>query len=452
VFISYPHQEKTTADAACAKLEAEGIRCWIAPRDIAPSAEWAGAIIDAIDLCRVMVLIFSAHTNQSKQVRREVQQAFEGEKPVVPFRIENVNPEKSLRFYIGPVHWLDALTPPLEKHLEKLTASVRGLVQPAIDNAASSAAPPITPEASAQQERMTQAEANWRSEGRIKIDARIMHGAPDGWFKPGAGKVEWFQDQEHGPEMVVVPAGEFIMGSPKSEPERSAYEGPLHRVKFTRPFAVARHAITRGQFTAFVNNTNYNKPDGDPAESPGSEWRDPGFRQDDAHPVVAVSWDDARAYLAWLSQATGQTYRLLSEAEWEYVARAGTTTPFWWGSSITVAQANYDGNYVYKGGGAKGGWRKATVRVGSFEANPWGLYDVHGNVWEWCEDIWHGDYYGAPPDGSPWHHGGDARHHVVRGAGWTSSPESLRSASRNRHNANSRNLNLGFRVARTFSG
>jgi hypothetical protein len=143
VFISYPHQEKTTADAVCAKLEAESIRCWIAPRDIAPSAEWAGAIVEAIDQCRLMVLIFSAHANRSKQVRREVQQAFDAEKPIVPFRIENVSPEKSLRYYMGPVHWLDALTPPIEKHLEKLTISVQALVRSSVSGVASP--PPMSP-------------------------------------------------------------------------------------------------------------------------------------------------------------------------------------------------------------------------------------------------------------------------------------------------------------------
>jgi hypothetical protein len=128
-FISYAHQDKATADAACAKLEAEGIRCWIAPRDVPPGAEWAEAIVDAIDGCRAMVLIFSSSTNASRQIRREVQQAFDGEKPVVPFRIENVVPERSLRYYMGSVHWLDALTPPLEQHLEKLAASVQALVR-----------------------------------------------------------------------------------------------------------------------------------------------------------------------------------------------------------------------------------------------------------------------------------------------------------------------------------
>lgn len=130
VFISYPHQNKVTADAACAKLEAAGIRCWIAPRDVPPGTEWAAAIVDAIDRCRAVVLIFSSSANGSKQIRREVQQAFDAEKPVVPFRIEDVTPEKALRYYLGSVHWLDALTPPLEEHLRRLVSSVNGFVRP----------------------------------------------------------------------------------------------------------------------------------------------------------------------------------------------------------------------------------------------------------------------------------------------------------------------------------
>jgi hypothetical protein len=129
VFISYPHQDKVIADAMCAKLEAQGIRCWIAPRDIAPSAEWAASIVEAIENCQVMVLIFSGHTNRSKQVSREVQQAFDGEKPVIPFRIENVAPEKSLRYYMGSVHWLDALTLPIEHHLQRLASAVQALLE-----------------------------------------------------------------------------------------------------------------------------------------------------------------------------------------------------------------------------------------------------------------------------------------------------------------------------------
>jgi hypothetical protein len=147
VFISYPHQDKATADAACAALEAEGIRCWIAPRDVAAGAEWASSLIEAIDTCRVMVLIFSASANNSKQIRREVQRAFEREVPVVPFRIENVVPEKSLAYYMGPVHWLDALTRPLEQHLRKLVVSVRSLAPPKQSSAAKPATHEPIPEA-----------------------------------------------------------------------------------------------------------------------------------------------------------------------------------------------------------------------------------------------------------------------------------------------------------------
>ena len=129
VFISYPHQEKATADAVCATLEASGIRCWIAPRDVPGGAEWADAIVDAIDHCKAMVLVFSSHTNGSKQILREVQRAFDREKPVLPVRIEKVAPESGLAYYMGPVHWLDAFTPPLQQHLEKLRRSVEAVVK-----------------------------------------------------------------------------------------------------------------------------------------------------------------------------------------------------------------------------------------------------------------------------------------------------------------------------------
>jgi formylglycine-generating enzyme required for sulfatase activity len=298
------------------------------------------------------------------------------------------------------------------------------------------------------------------AEGRVKVDARIVHGAPDGLFKPGAGKTEWFKDHEHGPEMVVVPAGGFTMGSPESEPERESWqkgtESPQHEVRIAREFAVGRHAVTRGQFAAFVSATGHRAEGahiwkGDKWEhDPKGSWRNPGFAQDDSHPVVCVNWDDAKAYVGWLAQATGRDYRLLSEAEWEYCCRAGSTTPFWWGSSITTQQANYDGNYVYKGGGNKGEWRKATVPVGSFAANPWGLYQVHGNVWEWCEDAWHDRYHGAPSDGSAWVQDGDASRRVLRGGSWYDNPWGLRSAPRYRDSTDGRGCIFGFRVGRTF--
>jgi formylglycine-generating enzyme required for sulfatase activity len=168
--------------------------------------------------------------------------------------------------------------------------------------------------------------------------------------------------------------------------------------------------------------------------------------------LININWNDAKAYAAWLSRTTGKPYRLLSEAEREYVTRAGTTMPFWWGSSITPDQANYDGRFlVYEGGGSRGKWRKSTVPVGSFEANPWGLYNVHGNVWEWCEDVWHDNYSGAPADGSAWLQGGDESRRVVRGGSWFHDPQDLRSAGRFRSAPDFRGDCFGFRLARTLS-
>jgi formylglycine-generating enzyme required for sulfatase activity len=271
------------------------------------------------------------------------------------------------------------------------------------------------------------------------------------WIKPGGGRnsSEVFRDIEGGPEMVVVPAGKFMMGSPEGEPERHESEGPRREVTFAQPFAVGRHAVTRGQFAAFVNATSHKTDD---------LWRNPGFRQDDSHPVVCVNWDDAEAYASWLAKVTGRPYRLPTEAEWEYAARAGTTTPFWWGSTITPTQANYDGNYVYEGGGSKGEYRRGTVPAGSFDPNPWGLYNVHGNVWEWCEDTWHDSYKGAPSDGSAWipkrasrGRSNQSSSRVVRGGAWNCYPGVLRSALRNGYLAENRYIDLGFRLGRTLT-
>jgi formylglycine-generating enzyme required for sulfatase activity len=305
-------------------------------------------------------------------------------------------------------------------------------------------------------------EARMRAEGRVLVDAAIIENPSGRWFKPGAGKTEWFKDHEHGPEMVVVPAGSFTMGSPLNEPERESWlkgcESPQHKVTIAQPFAVGRHAVTRGQFAAFVNNAGHEMEGGADVwkgdkweHDPNGSWRKPGFAQDDSHPVVCVDWDDANAYAAWLAQVTGRSYRLLTGAEREFVTRAGTATPFWWGSSVTPAQANYDGNHVYAGGGSKGQWRKATVPVGSFAANPWGLYNVHGNVWEWCEDVWHDTYDGAPTDGSAWLQGGEASRRVLRGGSWFNDPRYLRAANRYGSAAGGRDYNSGFRLARTLN-
>jgi formylglycine-generating enzyme required for sulfatase activity len=258
------------------------------------------------------------------------------------------------------------------------------------------------------------------------------------------------------PEMVLVPAGEFMMGSPDSEAERYAQEGPQRRVKIARSFALGKLKVTRDQFETFVRETNYSTGDrcytiesGRVEERAGRSFRNPGFVQEGNHPAVCINWDDARAYLAWLTKKTGRLYRLPSESEWEYAARAGTTTPFWWGASITTDQANYDGSTVY-GGGSKGDNRQKTVPADDFKANAWGLYQVHGNAFEWVEDCWNDSYSNAPADDSVMLAGNCTRH-ARRAGAWNYPAATLRSAYRDSRPATTRASNTGLRVARTVS-
>ena len=247
-----------------------------------------------------------------------------------------------------------------------------------------------------------------------------------------------FKECDACPEMIVVPAGSFAMGSPEHEVGRRNDEDPRHTVTFARPFAVGRFSVTFEQWDACISDSGCN------GYRPADEGWGRGRR-----PAINVSWDDAKTYVAWLSRKTGKAYRLLSEAEREYVTRAGTTTPFWWGGSISTSQANYDGRYAY-GGGAVGEYRGKTLPVDSFQPNPWGLYQVHGNVWEWVEDCQHDDYRGAPSDGSAWM-SGDCSRRVVRGGSWANDARDLRAAGRLAGTVGGRDVILGFRVGRSLT-
>jgi formylglycine-generating enzyme required for sulfatase activity len=248
-----------------------------------------------------------------------------------------------------------------------------------------------------------------------------------------------FRECSECPEMVVVPDGSFMMGSPTDEPERNGREVQV-RVTIARPFAVGRFAVTFAEWNACVADGGCK----------GYRPNDEGWGRD-RRPVINVNWDDAKLYIDWLNARTGKIYRLLSEAEREYVARAGTKTPFWWGAAITPKQANYDGSSgPYKGGGTKGEYRQRTVPVDSFEANPWGLFNVHGNVWEWTEDCWNDSNQGNPGNGSA-RTTGDCGGRVIRGGSWLQNPQSLRSANRSRGSADYRGSGQGFRLARTLN-
>lgn len=270
------------------------------------------------------------------------------------------------------------------------------------------------------------------------------------------GNGDEFQDCPDCPKMVVVPAGSFTMGSPASEKDRGSDEGPQRTVTIAKPFAVGKFEVTRDQFEAFMRDSGHDAGNKcwiwggkESKQRAGMNFRNPGFSQGSDHPVACVNWDDAKAYVAWLSKRTGKAYRLLSEAEWEYAARAGTTTPFSTGRTITTQQANFDGNYTYNGS-RKGQFRQKTVPAGSFAANAFGLHDMHGNVWEWVEDCWNDSYSGAPSDGAA-RTSGDCIQRVLRGGSWGSEPRNLRSAVRFGSIARLRFNDSGFRVARTLT-
>ena len=258
---------------------------------------------------------------------------------------------------------------------------------------------------------------------------------PEWTAEHGAGSR--FRDCGECPELVVVPAGSFVIGSPAREVERMRSEGPRHTVAISYPLAVGVYEVTFEEWDACVDDRDCAR-----------------YRPDDMRwgrrnrPVINVSWNDAMAYLDWLTKKTGHQYRLLSESEWEYVARASTVSPYYTGNTVSTDQANYDGNYMY-GSEVSRMSREHTLPVGSFGANAFGVHDVHGNVWEWVEDCWNATYLGAPADGSAWR-SGDCSRRVLRGGSWLDPPRFLRSANRTSSSAANRDVNIGFRVARTY--
>ena len=278
-----------------------------------------------------------------------------------------------------------------------------------------------------------------------------------------------FKDCADCPEMVVIPAGQFVMGTAPDEEERENLSAqfrnrsqPQRRV-VVRQFSAGKFEITRGQYRAFAEATHHSGNEcffwngSDFELDRQKDWRSPGYVQDDMHPVACVSWEDASAYVRWLSQKTGRNYRLLTEAEWEYAARAGTTTPRYWGddASRLCDFGNGADLTATRQLPAARRWDSATcddrhahtAPVGSFRANAFGLHDMLGNVGEWTQDCWNGNYRGAPPDGRTWA-SGDCSMRAVRGGAWDDAPTGLRSAYRVGSPTTIRLYSRGFRVAR----
>jgi len=415
IFLAHASDDKEQVRRLCGDLKARGFEPWLDEEDLIAGLPWEPQIENAIHTAAIFVACLSSRSVAKVGfVQNEFRTALKvfGEHPpgsiyLIPARLDDCDvpdlqiPNQGLS--LRKIHWVDLWK---ENGIEHL---VRSLNQ-GLGNANT---------------------ARLRDGGEA---SRVSTPAVGVVERHTAG--ERFRDCPDCPELVVVPAGSFMMGSPSGEQGRGNDEGPRHRVTIAEPIAVGVYEVTFAEWDACV-------------AAGGCRYRpvDQGWGRGN-RPVINVSWEDAQEYVQWLSRETGQDYRLLSEAAWEYAARAGTATPFHFGSTISTDQANYDGNYTY-GSGRKGVYREQTTPVGSFPANKFGLHDVHGNVWEWVEDRWHDSYSGAPSDGSVWNAGNNSRR-VFRGGSWDYVPDSLRAAFRYGNEPDLRYYGLGFRVARTL--
>lgn len=395
VFLSYSREDLETARRFVARIEDAGFDVWW-DDDIGPTGSWDDALEQALSDAKCVLVLWSPASVKSDWVRTEAHFANDRGK-LVPLKIAEC--ELPLAFFLTQTveltHWDgESDSPQWRKALgwiEELSAK---------DLASSPGASP----------------SQWRNTyGESESGEIIFDGATVGRRTPGG---TYFRDGPPWPLMCVVPRGEFQMGSPRNEDDRRESEGPVRIVTVPKPFAVGVYPVTNGEWTSV-------------SPTPGAAVR--GAPGD--HPVTNISWIEARGFCDHLTSLTGQPYRLPTEAEWEYACRAGSTAAFAFGQAMLNDQANSDSRI----GGSS--------RVGEYPANGFGLHDMHGNVREWVEDLWHENYLDAPTDPLPWADGHGSMH-VLRGGSWMDSSWFLRSAARGRATVSDSTNYIGFRLAR----
>lgn len=432
LFYSYSHRDedlRNALDDHLAVLRWNGLVAEWHDRQIGAGEEWADAIDRNLTSADIVLLLVSASFIASKycwgeEMTKALARHERGEARVIPVILRPCRWQSTPFAKLQAVpkdgkpvtSWTDR-----DEAFDNVVAAIERVVEELNDQVV--AEPPVEVLETAGEHAPPSPAKPERIAVKDSVDVQVFRDIDASWC----------------PEMVVLPAGAFVMGSPENEEGRMYSEGPQHRVTLGYRFAMGRYPVTFAQYDHFCDATKRKKP------------KDQSWGRG-TRPVINVRWQDAQAYCGWLAKQTGKIYRLPSEAEWEYACRAGTTTPFSFGETISTDQANYDGNYTY-GSGVKGLYREQTVEVGSYPANVWGVHDMHGNVWEWVEDVWHDNYDGAPSDGSAWTDGqGKESSHirVVRGGSWYYDPRYLRSAIRYRTQPDNRYYVLGFRVARTL--
>ena len=475
VFISHSGKDIAAADAVRAKIEADGVRCWNASRDIPFGADWDQSVVAALKSCRVLVLIFSSHANNSAQVHEEVKLAYENGLAITPFRIEDEKPGRELDPYLAGATWVDALTPPVERHIEKIALQIKACIELMNEKGIVKPAPraPIAVAAPAPGQRRTALEdeepAGKPGKGGLIFVlalAVIVAAGAAWWFgfrKPG--------DARQGGAVAAVTPSPTPYKPPVATSQQTAALlptpppalPPTHRMlEATRehPFVNAlgmRFIPVAGTRVLFsIWDTRVCDYRAYAMENPGVDptWQNPGFNQDDDEPVVNVSWDDAKAFCAWLTQkdrkegkiGLEEEYSLPTDAEWSAAAGAGK---YPWGDQWPPPQGagNYDPSL-------KADTYEHTSPAGSFDANALGLYDMGGNVWQWCEDYYLPSMNDKALVEKYSFLNDDGIYHVVRGASWISGqiPESLLSAYRYNGNPVNRDNRYGFRCVLGAAG
>lgn len=448
IFISYSQKDKKWVGHFASTLESLGYDIWW-DTELITGQSWSPEIHKQLDSAKCVITVWSQNSATRPWVQAESTEAMQ-RGILVPIRIDNVRiPMPFNTLQTGDfATWKGDVN---SAEFQKLIIAISQYTKPSkfVHN------PPPKPPSTSEQEKAAPKPPKQQTNPPVKPKNPLRTAMVlAGLVGVGSAGYTLVQVPLPLPEMVTIPAGTFTMGCVKGRDlvadmkECPDEEKPSRKVKVAA-FQLAKTEVTNKQYVAFLNEKGRSKDSAKPwfetkAEDSRSQiiMKDNTFHVEkdfENYPVVNVSWYGASAYVDWLKEKTGKAYRLPSEAEWEYAARAGSETAYSWGNKIGKNKANCDG--------CGSQWDdKSPAPVASFSANAYGLYDIHGNVWEWVQDRWHADYQGAPSTASPWQTGKSSGR-VLHGGSWVNSPQVLRSANRNYYSPDSRSNYLGFRPA-----